>query len=69
MAPSAAVGDLSRALSASSHKRHHLFRIRQPWWSRTHLCGKAVIVQAVLGLVMAVAGIPGIVRTETLRRA
>ncbi len=33
------------------------------------LCGKAVIVQAVLWLVIAVAGIHDIVRAETFRRA
>lgn len=35
-----------RAVSASSHKRHNLFRIWQLWWVRTHACGKAVIVRS-----------------------
>jgi len=60
---------LFRAVSASSHNRHNLFRIQQLWWDRTHPCSKAVIDQAALWLAVAVERIPGIVQAEALRRA
>jgi len=49
-----------RAISASSHKRHNPFKIQQLWWGRTNPWKKAVIDQAALWRVDALAGIPGI---------